>query len=222
MPVTCPYIVLNIRRNASPSMVRRAYRKLAKQHHPDANPGDPDAPARFKAVQEAYDLLSDPARRKRYDETGQTDVPEPKDVQELVACLSHFLQKAVQAAYNGPRKTDLVAKMKAVMVNELAQAEASLADAKKTRAEQADIMARFSTADGGENYLAGVVRQQVARCDAGIDALEKQIALLKTAHDYLKNARYRVDGAADKSGGVNDIMDALTGGMHRKLTWGVS
>ncbi|MBV8888127.1 MAG: J domain-containing protein [Alphaproteobacteria bacterium] len=62
-----PYQVLGVKPDASADDIRKAYRKLAKQLHPDLNPGKPAAEARFKAVSAAYDLLSDPEKRTRYD-----------------------------------------------------------------------------------------------------------------------------------------------------------
>jgi DnaJ-class molecular chaperone len=62
-----PYRVLEIPRDADPALIKQAYRKLAKRLHPDRNPGDERAAQRFREVTEAYDLLSDPARRARYD-----------------------------------------------------------------------------------------------------------------------------------------------------------
>lgn len=62
-----PYTVLGVSKTASQDEIRRAYRKLAKQLHPDLNPGKPDAEARFKEVSAAYDLLSDPDKRARFD-----------------------------------------------------------------------------------------------------------------------------------------------------------
>jgi DnaJ-class molecular chaperone len=62
-----PYDVLGVKRDASPDDIRKAYRKLAKQLHPDLNPGKPEAEARFKTVTAAYDLLSDADKRARYD-----------------------------------------------------------------------------------------------------------------------------------------------------------
>jgi DnaJ-class molecular chaperone len=62
-----PYDTLGVPRDASPEAIKQAYRKLARQHHPDLNPGKPEAEARFKAVAAAHDLLSDPDRRARYD-----------------------------------------------------------------------------------------------------------------------------------------------------------
>jgi len=62
-----PYEVLGVARDASEEDIRRAYRRLAKQHHPDLNPGNKEAEARFKEVSAANDLLSDAAKRARYD-----------------------------------------------------------------------------------------------------------------------------------------------------------
>jgi DnaJ-class molecular chaperone len=62
-----PYQVLGVKPDASADEIRGVYRKLAKQFHPDLNPGKPEAEARFKAVAAAYDLLSDPEKRARYD-----------------------------------------------------------------------------------------------------------------------------------------------------------
>jgi len=61
------YAMLGVAPTASAEEIKRAYRKLARQHHPDRNPGDVDAEARFKEVQAAYDTLSDPQRRAEYD-----------------------------------------------------------------------------------------------------------------------------------------------------------
>jgi len=62
-----PYEVLGVKPDASADEIRKTYRKLAKQFHPDLNPGKPEAEARFKAISAAYDLLSDPDKRARYD-----------------------------------------------------------------------------------------------------------------------------------------------------------
>jgi DnaJ-class molecular chaperone len=62
-----PYDILGVRRGDSEETIRRAYRKLAKQHHPDLNPGKPEAADRFKEINAANDLLSDPEKRARFD-----------------------------------------------------------------------------------------------------------------------------------------------------------
>lgn len=64
------YEVLEVSRTATADEIKKAYRRLARQHHPDANPDDPAAEARFKEVAQAYEILSDPAKRQRYDTYG--------------------------------------------------------------------------------------------------------------------------------------------------------
>src|SRR4249920_2635311 len=64
------YAVLGVPRTASPAEVKKAFRKLARQHHPDAKPGDTAAERRFKEINEANEVLSDPAKRRQYDELG--------------------------------------------------------------------------------------------------------------------------------------------------------
>jgi DnaJ-class molecular chaperone len=64
------YAVLGVPRTATTAEVKKAYRKLARQHHPDRNPGDAEAERRFKEANEAHEVLADPAKRKQYDELG--------------------------------------------------------------------------------------------------------------------------------------------------------
>ena len=64
------YEVLGIDRNASASEIKKAYRKLAKKYHPDTNPGDKEAEAKFKEVTEAYEILSDSEKKAQYDQYG--------------------------------------------------------------------------------------------------------------------------------------------------------
>src|SRR5215468_5719705 len=64
------YDTLGVERKASTDDIRKAYRKLARKYHPDLNPGDKSAEERFKNVQEAYDILSDPKKRQMYDQYG--------------------------------------------------------------------------------------------------------------------------------------------------------
>ena len=64
------YEVLGVSKTADESELKKAYRALAKKYHPDANPGDKEAEAKFKEASEAYAVLSDPEKRRQYDQFG--------------------------------------------------------------------------------------------------------------------------------------------------------
>src|ERR671939_1538633 len=67
------YDTLGVKKDASTEEIKKAYRKLAAQFHPDRNPGDASAEEKFKEVQNAYDVLSDAEKRKQYDTFGSAD-----------------------------------------------------------------------------------------------------------------------------------------------------
>ena len=67
------YSILGVPRSATAEELKKAYRKLAMQHHPDKNPGDKKSEERFKEISEAYDVLSDDKKRQNYDQFGHAD-----------------------------------------------------------------------------------------------------------------------------------------------------
>jgi DnaJ-class molecular chaperone len=67
-----PYEILGVAKSSTDDEIRKAYRRLARKHHPDVNPGSKDAEAKFKEIAGAYDLLSDPEKRRRFD-AGEID-----------------------------------------------------------------------------------------------------------------------------------------------------
>ncbi len=69
------YEVLGINKDAGPDDIKRAFRQLAKKYHPDANPGDSTAESKFKEINEAYDVLSDPGKKSNYDAYGSPEGP---------------------------------------------------------------------------------------------------------------------------------------------------
>src|SRR4051812_34024326 len=64
------YATLGVNKGSSEKEIKQAFRKLARKHHPDVNPGDKAAEAKFKEINEAYEVLGDPDKRKKYDELG--------------------------------------------------------------------------------------------------------------------------------------------------------
>src|SRR5690349_3915050 len=75
MPTTRDYYeILSVERTADGEEIKRSYRRLAMKYHPDRNPGDAEAEAKFKECAEAYEVLSDDGKRKRYDQFGHGGV----------------------------------------------------------------------------------------------------------------------------------------------------
>jgi curved DNA-binding protein CbpA len=64
------YATLGVAKTATEKEIKQAYRKLARKFHPDVNPGDKTSESRFKAINEAYEVLGDPDKRRKYDELG--------------------------------------------------------------------------------------------------------------------------------------------------------
>ena len=76
------YEVLGVDKNADDAAIKKAYRVLAKKYHPDMNPGDKEAEQKFKEASEAYAVLSDPEKRRQYDQYGHCLLytsPSPRD-----------------------------------------------------------------------------------------------------------------------------------------------
>jgi DnaJ-class molecular chaperone len=107
-----PYEVLGVPRDATPEAIKQAYRKLARQHHPDLNPGKPEAEARFKAAAAANDLLSDPEKRARFDR-GEIDADGQE--QRPAGGYRHYAEDMAGARYgtggpyDGPIPDDIFA-----------------------------------------------------------------------------------------------------------------
>ena len=68
------YLILGLGRTATTGDVKRAYKRLARKYHPDINPGDRTSAAQFRRIADAYETLSDPDRRRRYDATGESTI----------------------------------------------------------------------------------------------------------------------------------------------------
>jgi DnaJ-class molecular chaperone len=94
-----PYEALGVPRDATPEAIKQAYRKLARQHHPDLNPGKPEAEARFKAAAAANDLLSDPEKRARFDR-GEIDADGQE--QRPAGGYRQYAEDMAGARYGGP------------------------------------------------------------------------------------------------------------------------
>ncbi len=86
------YAILGVSKDASQEEIKKAYRKLARKYHPDVNPGDAAAEERFKEISEAYHVLGDPERRKKYDQMGPEGFAQEFDLSEFAEQFGRFFR----------------------------------------------------------------------------------------------------------------------------------
>ena len=212
------YRTLGVRWNASAASIRRAYRKLATQFHPDRNPGDDDAKAKLAAVQLAYDVLSDADRRRRYDATGDTAPGRTASdaTAELMAILGPLLEEVLKQMIETGRDLtgeDLVAKMRNVQGRRVAKLKddhaAVLANVKRLES----IVGRFTVEAGEENLLDSAVRHHHAGCARHAEAIAADLARHERAAAYLKTVKYTHVLRLAKGGATASGSAAAVGGF---------
>lgn len=98
-----PYEVLGVSRSASADEIKSAFRKLARQHHPDVNPNDPEAEEKFKEIGTAYAILSDPEKKARYDQYGTAEEM-PQDFFSGAGGFQDIFEMFFGGTSSGPRR----------------------------------------------------------------------------------------------------------------------
>ena len=97
------YKVLGVARDVEADALKKAYRKLARRHHPDVNPGDKASEDKFKEISEAYDVLSDPTKRRNYDEFGEVALQGGFDAEQARRAREAFGARFGGGAEGGPQ-----------------------------------------------------------------------------------------------------------------------
>jgi DnaJ-class molecular chaperone len=97
------YKVLGVARDVEADALKKAYRKLARRHHPDVNPGDKASEDKFKEISEAYDVLSDPTKRRNYDEFGEVSLQGGFDAEQARRAREAFGARFGGSSGGGPQ-----------------------------------------------------------------------------------------------------------------------
>jgi DnaJ-class molecular chaperone len=192
------YEILGVTRDASGEDIKRAYRHLAMEHHPDRNPGDPDAHERFQQVQKAYEVLSEPERRAEYDRSGSTTlgVREEQLLQnDAVQIFQEALNSVIGNYSTPPTHFDVIAQMVRVVEGKQAQ----LTEAKRLSRRSVDVMRRVLERIGmteeasGPNVLAGFLEDRIAKAEADAARFHDMIVHGEKLLEYVRTYTFRVD-----------------------------
>ena len=188
------YDVLGVKSDATPKEITRAYRRLARKHHPDANPGDTDATGRFRAVQDAYDVLSDESRRAAYDRDGTTTAPPPNGgAAEILSVVGNALLDILHDCSKGwasVGEIDVVGKLRERVEGFVSQTKESRGNLTRGEKVLASAVDRFQVDDGEPNLLRDVVADKLRACRASLAQCDAELEKLKMVQKYLKKCRY--------------------------------
>lgn len=146
-----PYAELGVPRDATTAAVNAAYRKKAKEVHPDKNRSDPEAAEKFHRATTAMTVLIDPARREKFDRTGTIDEEQVDNTRAgALQLIEAFIEKHVGEYINAnfaphldPRRIDLIQKFRNEMNNEISNAEAALIQWEKAKRFLGDMAKRW-------------------------------------------------------------------------------
>jgi DnaJ-class molecular chaperone len=198
-----PYEVLGVARDASLHAIKKRYRKLSMANHPDRKPGDENAARRFLEVQRAFELLNDPQRRRRFDETGDiggdgNDDLDPAERRAMDLITDMVTAIGTQVATDDlPIGTVDLVEMMRTKLND---------GAKKTHAEQVKLVEkvvkskerlaflakRFSTKDGRPSRLRQIVELQIEEIDRAMEDAKQRYAAMLRAIELLENDLFEV------------------------------
>lgn len=204
-----PYETLGVPKDADPVKINKAYRRKAAKLHPDRNPGDTTAVARFRDVADAYAVLNDPDRRARYDATGQTSTP-PSLAHRAAGIWSQALDQSVgQAANDGTEAhANHFERMKEWIRHVLGEQRKQLKLAEKQKAAFKKLLGKFKKAEG-ENMLEQIVSVKCRDCDVQIANMKERIAEFEWALEHLADYDYAAPKRPAPNFGASTTMGSI-------------
>lgn len=196
------YKILKVNRSASIEEIKASYRKLAMKYHPDRNPGCKSAEAKFKEVQHAWEVLSDPERRARYDATGETDqkilANETAAIAGMLSDLLLGTLKRIEREGKRAQEIDLVGDMQSTLLRLLTEIQQHRREMAATKKPLEALLGRFTTEDGQENILDWTIRQQIEMIDRKLQDLDGKIKQTELVKKALGKYAFRFDAVGEK------------------------
>ena len=198
-----PYEQLGVPRNASADEIKRAYRSKVQAMHPDKHPDDPFATTRFQQIQESYDILSDAARRRAYDDTGETDQADL--MRRATALLTMVFDALLEETV-----PDLLGAARGELGHVTEQATHSSGQSQHKIARLEKQLRRYRYRGNGQDLVTDLLNNK----------LEKQRALLKKATQAIEESAIALVLLKDYEA-VAEAGDLVLPGVVRYVTYHV-
>lgn len=174
-----PYLILGVERNATDAQIRKAYRSMARIHHPDKNLDDPYAKTRFQQVKNAYEILKDPERRQRFDNGESTQVFDIRGA-AINALITMMLD---QLKTKGDR--NIIENIRTAISDRVRGAKQARRQCKKSATEVERVKERFSYSGKGRNVLADAIDDQQNKLLQQLTAMDREIDTMDYAAKFL-------------------------------------
>lgn len=189
------YEALGIDRSAPPEAIRRAYRKAAKRAHPDAPTGSPE---KFAAVSVALAVLSDPDRRKHYDQTGKVDEPQVNNTEAMamnlvMGQLDGIVGRCAQLGWKASSVD-----MRGDAIKGLKMSLGQLAEQKHQFSERAKAFRKLSerwtsTKKDKPNRIRMMFEMRASDCDRSVAKVDEQVAIVEMAIAILSDHQFKYE-----------------------------
>jgi len=195
-----PYKLLGVGRRANLETIKRRHRELVMECHPDRCPGDEAAAARFKQIQEAFELLADPESRRVFDQTGErpsrvSGVERQQAMSLLARVLEAFINAAIQQRCD-PTEVDVVAQMREALRGSMQDGRGKLDDLRARRDHLLAVAARFRIDGDADEMLAAIATAPVAQLEEQIRNFDLQMSTHERALTLLESRSFSVRHAA--------------------------
>jgi len=175
------YTILGVGRDASPSDVKKAYRRLSRKYHPDVNPDDPNAAEMMAAVNKAYEVLSDPARRAIYDKHGTDFDPAAKSARELM------LKKLSEIIDSVDAESDILDMMLRWIREQEERLSLNRGSAKRDIDRLEKMRKTVRHKSGGGKVIDSIFERKIQRAQDALDSMDHQEEILKAMRPMLED-----------------------------------
>ncbi len=187
------YDILGVGKDATANHIKKAFRRKAMVVHPDRGGSNDD----FAKVQQAMDVLSDPSRRQKYDQSGVVDDEHPDNAAmlKLQTLISQAIQQKSDPAYFNP-----VDWIKRQLKKEDQEITAGIQDMRREAVRLEKLIARATKKNGGTNLVQAIAKQRAEQMRAGIVRAEQEAATNARILEMIEDYQYQVDERPAQSG----------------------